>query len=85
MQIAARWIDAQRPLRGTELLPGGQTQRVAQEVADDVSGARVRQKKIPRAGVRTEGIRLGSPVEIARRPGKAIEVVLGAVVIVANG
>ena len=67
------------------MLPGGKTERVAEEVADDMSGAWVRQRKFPRASVRTEGIRLGSPVEIARRPGKAIEVVLGAVVIVANG
>ena len=85
MQVAARRVDSEGPPRRAELLPGGKTERIAQQVANDVSGARVRQRKFPRAGIRTKGIRLRRPVEIARRPGEAIEVVLGAVVIVANG
>ena len=34
VQIAAGWVDAQRPARRAELLPRGEAERVAQQVAD---------------------------------------------------
>jgi hypothetical protein len=42
------------------------------------------QHTLRRTAVRPEGIRLRRPVQIAERLGEAVEMVLGAVVIVAN-
>jgi len=84
MEVAAGRIDAKRPSRRLELFPSREAQRVPQEIGQYVAGTRMRERKHRRATVRPEGIRLRRPVQITERPGEAVEMVLGAVVIVAN-
>src|SRR4030095_13949316 len=42
MQVAARWVAAQRPARTLELLPGGEPKREFEEQAKALSGQRPR-------------------------------------------
>src|SRR6266850_6637215 len=83
MEIAAGWIDAQRPPRLAKLLPRGESQRMTEHVAD-TGGRRVRARRERTLGRAPEGSkrpRLRSPVEIAEGPREVMKVMLGAVVI----
>src|SRR5579872_4269760 len=68
------------------MLPGREPERMPQQVAEIRRGcARSRRKRnVARARKRAEWRGLRGPVEIARRPRKRVEVVLGAVVIAAD-
>jgi len=84
MEVAAGRIDAEGPSRAAELFPGRQAQRIPQEIGEQMAGAGSGQRTLRRAAVRPEGIRLRRPVQITDGPGEAIEMVLGAVVIIAR-
>src|SRR5215510_8547787 len=49
-----------------------------------MTGAGAEQRTLRRARVRPERVRLRRPVQITERPGEAVEMVLGAVVIIAR-
>jgi hypothetical protein len=84
MEVAAGRIDAQGPSGAAELFPGRQAQRIPQEIGERMACAGSGQRTLRRAAVRPEGIRLRRPVQITERPGEAVEMVLGAVVIIAR-
>src|SRR5207249_6546050 len=79
VEIPARRVDAERPARGAELLPGRQPERMAQNVARDE--LRIADCGLRRIDKEPERVGLRRPIEIAERPGEAVEMVLGAVVI----
>ena len=84
VEVAAGRIDAKGPSRAAELLPGRQAQRIPQEIGEHMTGAGVGQRTLRRAAVRPERIRLRRPIQITERLGEAVEIVLGAVVIIAD-
>ena len=101
VQVAAGWIDAQRPAGVAVLLPGGEPERAAEKlrnagVGNVVGGRgcveqsgirnvgrerRSRQFEEWRAAKTPEGIWLRRPVEMAGRPGEAVEGMLGELVV----
>ena len=86
VKVAAVGIDAERPLRLSKPLPGGQSERVAQHVADDGDrrpGPR-RERQFRRTAKRSKGSRLRRPVQIAEGPGELVKVMLGVVVVAAD-
>src|SRR5436190_11013996 len=87
MQVAARWIDAERPCRHAGALPGGQPERITQQIAQiGMRSVRPRRERnLARAGKRPEWIRLRRPVEISERAREPMEMMLGAVVITNDG
>jgi hypothetical protein len=84
MEVAAGRIDAKGPPGAAELFPRRQAQGIPQEIGEQMAGAGSGQRTRRRATVRPEGIRLRRPVQITDGPGEAVEMVLGAVVIIAN-
>jgi hypothetical protein len=85
MKIAARRIDAERPSGAAKLLPRGQAEGVSKQMTKAPRcGRRIGARcewNFQGAVKRSERTRLRCPVEIAERPGKPVEVMLGAVVV----